>query len=153
MKKLFCIIVLFCIALSQIPVDATEPTSTSQDEVEKYEIRYTYEEQAYYLNGDRKGLLNDLYTMILKSIPTAQEEGKGRAIVSFYISKEGQIEPNSIKVMRNKNVPEYYLNAGIEAVKKLGKFEPAKFKGIPQRVCMMLPIIYPVPLDKIVQED
>ena len=153
MKKLFCVIIFICIALSQISVDATKPASSSYNDVQKYEIRYTYEEQAYYLNGDQKGLLNDLYTMILKSVHSTQEEVKGRAVVSFIISKEGLIEPNSIMVRRNKDVPEDYLNAGIEAIKKLGKFEPGKMNGIPKKVWYNLPIIYPLPLDKIITSE
>lgn len=113
------------------------------------EIFSNPEQQAHYINGGDKGLLNDLYTTILKTTPITQDSVKGRAIVSFKISKEGQIDSGTIKVLKNKSVPEDYLAAAIDAIKKLGKFEPGKMNGTPLKVTYNLPIIYPVPLDKI----
>ena len=76
----------------------------------------------YYLHGGGKGLYDDLYAILLKTAPLTQYSVKGRAAVSFVISKDGQIDYNTIKVERNWSVPDDYLNAAIEAIKKLGKF-------------------------------
>lgn len=103
----------------------------------------------YYLHGGDEGLWNDLYTTILETTPVIQDCVKGRAAVSFIISKDGQIEPNSIKVIRNWSVPDDYLNTAIEAIKKLGKFEPGKQLGKPKNVAYTICVFYPVPLDKI----
>ena len=78
-----------------------------------------------------------------------QECVKGRADVSFTISKDGTIKANSIKIIRNLSVPDDYMNVAIEAIKGLGKFEPGKFNGETKNVNYLLPIIYPIPLDRI----
>ena len=106
-------------------------------------------QQPYYLNGGGKGLLNDLYTTLAKTASVTQDSVKGRALVSFIISKDGQIDSTSIKVIRNKSVPDDYLNAAIEAIKNLGKFEPGKTNGTPKNVTWNQPIIYPFPVDYI----
>lgn len=123
--------------------------SISQDRIVESEVFYEPELQPYYLNGDTNGLLKDLYTTISEIAPVTQECVKGRAVVRFDISKDGQIVANSIKVLRNSSVPDDYLKAAIEAIKKLGKFEPGKMNGIPKKVAWNLPIIYPVPLEYI----
>lgn len=123
--------------------------SISQDIIVESKIFYEPEQQPYYLNGDTKGLLKDLYTTISEIAPLTQECVKGRAVVRFDISKDGQIVANSIKVLRNSSVPDDYLKAAIEAIKKLGKFEPGKMNGIPKKVAWNLPIIYPVPMEYI----
>ena len=104
-------------------------------------------QQPYYLNGGSEGLLNDLYNAMVKTVPVTQDRVKGRALVSFIISKDGQIDTTSIRVIRNKSVPDDYLNAAIEAIKNLGKFEPGKMNGIPKNVTWNQPIIYPIPVD------
>ena len=48
-------------------------------------------------------------------------------------------------MIRNRAVPEDYLKSAIEAIKKLGKFEPGKMNGTPLRVTYYVSIIYPVP--------
>lgn len=106
-------------------------------------------QNAYYLHGGCKGFYNDLYTILLKTAPVSQDCVKGRAVFSFIISEDGQIDQNTIEVDRNWSVPDEYLKAAIEAIKKLGKFEPGKFKGTPRRVRYNIRIDYPVPLDKI----
>lgn len=149
MKNVFCIVILWCVACAQNTCNAQESTSVSRDSVEKSEIWFEPEQQAYYLNGGTKGLLNDLYSQLLKTAPTDEECDPSRAVVRFSISKEGKIEPNSIKVIMNRSVPDDYLNAAIEAIKNLGNFEPGKMNGIPKRVFYNLPILYPVPLHHI----
>lgn len=104
---------------------------------------------AHYLNGGDEGLLSDLYTIILETAPVTQDSVKGRAAVRFIISKDGQVDINSIKVIRNRSVPDDYLKAAIEAIKKLGKFEPAKRYGKPLKMTYIIPVIYPIPIDKI----
>lgn len=99
----------------------------------------------HYLNGGDKGLLSDLYTIISETAPVSQESVKGRAVVRFSVSKDGQIDTSSIKVIRNRSVPDDYLKAAIEAIKNLGKFEPGKQLGTPKRVTYTIPIVYPVP--------
>lgn len=105
--------------------------------------------QPHYLNGGSDGLYNDLYTTILEIAPATGDSVKGRAAVSFIISKEGQIDPDTIEIMRNRSVPEDYLNVAIEAIKKLGRFEPGKQNGTPKRVRYNICVRYPVPLDMI----
>lgn len=90
---------------------------------------------------------NDLYTTLSKTAPIVQDSVNGRAAVIFVISKDGQIDNNSIRVIRNRSVPDDYLKAAIEAIKGLGKFEPGKMNGIPVRVTYTIPVIYPVPSD------
>ena len=118
---------------------------TSNDKIDESKVFYEPEQQPYYLNGDTEGLLNDLYTSILETTPVTQECVKGRANVRFIISEDGQIDTNSIKVIRNRAVPEDYLKSAIEAIKKLGKFEPGKMNGTPLRMTYYVSIIYPVP--------
>ncbi len=118
---------------------------TSNDKIDESKVFYEPEQQPYYLNGGAKGLLNDLYTTILETTSVTQECVKGRANVRFIISEDGQIDTNSIKVIRNRAVPEDYLKSAIEAIKKLGKFEPGKMNGTPLRVTYYISIIYPVP--------
>lgn len=102
-------------------------------------------QNAYYLHGGYKGLLSDLYATILETALVTQDSVKGRAVFSFIISEEGQIDHNTIEVARNWSVPDDYLKAAIEAVKKLGKFEPGKFNGTPKRARYNIRIDYPVP--------
>ncbi len=109
-------------------------------------IFYNPEQQPYYLNGGTQGLLNDLYSTILKTAPSTQECVSARAVVKFSITEQGVIDPNSIKVFKNLSVPEDYLMAAIEAIKSLGEFEPGKMNGKPLKVTYNLPILYPVPM-------
>ena len=149
MKTVFCCLTLLCVALMQTSCNTHKNTSASQDNIVESGIFYEPEQQPYYLHGDTKGLLKDLYTTISETVPVTQECVKGRAVVRFDISKDGKIDANSIKVIVNRSVPDDYLKAAIEAIKKLGKFEPGKMNGIPKKVAWNLPIIYPVPLEYI----
>lgn len=103
----------------------------------------------YYLNGGDNGLLNDLYTALSKAAPLSQDNIKGKGAFSFAISKDGIIDPNSIKLVRNWSLPEDYINTAVEAIKGLGKFEPGKLNGVPKRVRYTVLIKYPIPLDRI----
>ena len=149
MKTAFYFLSLFCAVLIHTSCSAHKNASTLQDKIGESEIFFEPEQQPYYLHGDTKGLLNDLYTTILEAAPTAQECVKGRAVVRFNISEYGQIDTTSIKVIINKSVPDDYLIVAIDAIKKLGKFEPGKMNGTPKKVTWNLPIIYPVPLEHI----
>lgn len=141
-----------------VPITFTEPgviwirgdeKSISNTNVDESKIFFEPEQPAYYLNGGSKGLLNDLYTEILKTATVTQDCVKGRALVKFIVLEDGIIDSNSIKILSNKSVPEDYMRAAIEAIKKLGKFEPGKMNGTPLKTWLNLPIIYPIPLDKI----
>ena len=123
--------------------------STSHDNVNEPVVLVNPHMNPYYLNGGHKGFNNDLYAILLKTAPVSQDSIKGHAAVSFIISEDGQIDHNTITVDRNRSVPDDYLKAAIEAVKKLGKFEPGKLNGTPKRVRYIIRIDYPVPLDKI----
>jgi len=112
-------------------------------------VFYEPEQAPQYLNGGSEGLLSDFYTTLSKTAPVTQDSVKGRAHVSFTISKDGSIDPNSIKIMRNRSVPEDYMDAAIDAIKKLGKFEPGKMNGVPLNVRYNIAVIYPVPLEYI----
>ncbi len=103
----------------------------------------------YYLNGGGDGLLNDLYTALSRIAPLTQDSIRGKAMFSFAITKDGSVDPNSIKLWRNRSVPEEYINAAVEAIKRLGKFEPGKLNGIPVKVTYNICIKYPIPLDRI----
>lgn len=150
MKNIFCYISLLCVALLS-SCNTQKQSSALQDN--EPAIFSNPEQPAYYINGGDKGLLNDLYTTLFKTAPVSQEDVVGRAVVSFSIGKDGIIEPNSIKVERNRSVPQEYMDAAIEAIKKLGKFEPGKMNGTPLRVTYHLPIIYPLPLDQITKSE
>lgn len=149
MKTIFCCLTLLCVALLQTSCNTHKHTTASQDKIVESGIFYEPEQQPYYLHGDTKGLLNDLYTTISETAPVTQECIKGRAVVRFDISKDGKIDANSIKVIVNLSVPDDYLKAAIEAIKNLGKFEPGKMNGIPKKVSWNLPIVFPVPLEYI----
>lgn len=149
MKTLFYFLILLVAALTQTSCNTHKPASSSQDETVESKIFFEPEQKPYYLNGGDKGLISDLYTTISETAPATQETVNGRAAVSFVISKDGQIDASSIKVLRNRSVPDDYMKVAIEAIKKLGKFEPGKMNGEPKRVTYTIPIIYPVPLDKI----
>ena len=153
MKSIFCYLTLLCVALFNTSCNTHKHTPISNTNVDELVIFYEPEQQAYYLNGGDKGLLNDLYTILLKTAPVSQECINARSVVRFCVSENGIIDSNSIKIVRNKSVPEDYMNAAIEAIKKLGKFEPAKMNGIPKKVWYNLPIIYPIPLDKIITSE
>jgi len=86
---------------------------------------------------------------MLKTVHITQDCISGRAFVSFKITKDGIIDPNSIRIIRNKSVPVDYINAAIEAIKGLGTFEPGKMNGIPKAVYYTLPIRYPIPMELI----
>ena len=118
--------------------------STSHDNVNEPVFGDPYI-NPYYLHGGNKGLYNDLYAILLKTAPVSQDSVQGRAAVSFIVSEDGQMDANSIKVHRNLSVPDDYLKAAIEAIKKLGKFEPGKLNGTPKRVRYNIRINYPVP--------
>lgn len=149
MKIVFYFLSLLCVALVQTSCNTYRQTSTSQDIIDESKLFFEPEQQPYYLHGDAKGLLNDLYTIISETSPATQECVKGRAVVSFIISEDGQIDTSSIKVIRNRSVPDYYLKTAIEAIKNLGKFDPGKMNGTPVRVRYNIPVIYPVPLEYI----
>lgn len=141
--------ILLCLALTYASCGASRLISTSTSAPDESKIFYDPEQQPCYLNGGVKGLLNDLYTSLSETATIAQECITARAVVSFAISKEGQIEPGSIKVISNRFVPDDYLKAAIEAIKNLGKFEPGKMNGTPVRVTYCLPVRYPVPAEYI----
>ena len=149
MKTIFCYLTLLCIALVQTSCNTHKNTSALQDNIVESGIFFEPEQQPYYLHEDTKGLLKDLYTTISETAHVTQECVKGRAVVWFDISKDGKIDANSIKVIVNRSVPDDYLKSAIEAIKKLGEFEPGKMNGIPKKVAWNLPIIYPVPLENI----
>ena len=54
--------------------------SISNTNVDESKIFFDPEQQPYYLNGGSKGLLNDLYTAMLKTTPVTQDCVKGRAV-------------------------------------------------------------------------
>lgn len=122
--------------------------SNSCDSIE-HRVLVNPHQYPYYLNGGEDGFMNDLYTALSKTVPLSQDSIKGRAAFSFYISKDGIIDPNSIELVRNWSFPEDYINAAVEAIKGLGRFEPGKLEGVPVRVSYTVPIKYPIPLDRI----
>ena len=153
MKKLVVPFILLCVALIQTSCNTYEHASEFENNTEKSKIFYNPTQNPYYINGGDKGLLNDLYSAILKNTPPIQDSVKSRAVVRYSVSKDGIIDPNSIKVVRNKSVPEDYMEAAIKAIKNLGAYEPGKINLIHKKVNYYLPIIYPVPLDKIINNE
>ncbi len=133
--------------------NTTELSSTSHDDIEGAKEFFNPDLPPQYLHGGDEGLWRDLYTAILETTPVTQDSVKGRTAIRFIISEEGQIDPATITVIRNRSVPEDYLNAAIEAIKKLGKFEPGKQLGTPKRVAYTVPVLYPLPLDNILPAE
>jgi len=146
MKLLIYCVLLSCIALFPTSCNTHKSTPIADSNGNKPCIFINPHQMPFYLNGGDDRLRSDLYTALSKTAPV-QECIKGRAFVSFSISKDGTIDPNSIKVMRNRSVPEDYMDAAIEAIKSLGKFEPGKLNGIPKKVTYNISIEYPVPLE------
>lgn len=153
MKPIIYCLALLCVALLETSCNTHKLASTSNTNVDEPKIFYEPEQDPYYLRGGNEGLLNDLYTILLKTAPVTHECIKARAVVEFSLSEAGIIAPNSITIVRNKSVPADYMTAAIEAIKKLGKFEPGKLNGTPVKVTLTLPIIYPIPLDRIVTSE
>lgn len=145
MKTKFYFMILLCAALLPISCNTNKHNAALQDNVTESKIFYEPEQQPHYLQGGSEGLLNDLYSTMLKIAPATQDCVSGRAVVRFTINKQGLIDHNSIKVIRNKSVPEDYLNAAMEAIKLFGRFEPGKLNGTPVSVTYNLPILYPIP--------
>ena len=136
---------LLCVALFPISCNTHKYTTALQDDVNASKIFHEPEQQPHYLHGGSEGLLNDLYATMLKTAPV-QDSVSRRAVVRFAVNKHGIIDHNSIKVIQNRSsIPDDYMNAAIEAIKHLGKFEPGKLNGIPVSVRYTLPIIYPIP--------
>ena len=109
----------------------------------------TVEERPVYINGGDDGLLRDLYCN-LSTVSLSQSDCiKGRCIFTFAISKDGIIDLETIKLARKTTLPDEYVNAAKEAVKHLGKFKPGKMNGTPVKVWYTIPVIFPIPLDKI----
>lgn len=136
---------LLCIALFPISCNTHKHTTALQDDVNASKIFYEPEQQPHYLHGGSEGLLNDLYAIMLKTSPIHDSISR-RAVIGFTINKQGLIDHNSIKVITNRSyIPDDYMNAAIEAIKLLGKFEPGKLNGTPVSVRYYLPILYPIP--------
>ena len=149
MKLMSYCLILSCIALLPLSCNTHKRAPISDTDEIRSGIWSDPYQMPYYLNGGREGLQHDLYSTLSKTAPITQECVQGRAVVSFTISEDGIIDPNSIKLIRNGSAPEDYINAAIQAIKCLGKFEPAKFNNVPKKAKYNLPIIYPVPLDRI----
>lgn len=143
---------LLCVALFPISCNTHKYSTALQDDVNESKIFYEPEQQPFYLNGGGQGLLNDLYTTMLKTGSISNDSITGRAVVTFYITEIGKIDPNSIMVFKNWSVPDDYTSKAIEAIKHLGKFEPGKMYRTPMKVRYFLPIIYPIPLEYIKSE-
>lgn len=140
---------LTVVALFTVSCNTHKHASTFQEEVEESTMFFEPEQQPYYLHGGNDGLLRDLYSAMSETAPITEDSVSGRAVVKIKITKEGTIDPNSIDVFRNQSVPADYLNAAIEAIKNLGKFEPGKMNGTPLTVTYYLTIKYPIPSDLI----
>lgn len=149
MKYVFQIVIVLFVTLLTTSCFAHKHTSKSQDNVNESNVFYEPEQTPHYLNGGEKGLLSDFYTTLSKTAPVTQDAVKGRAVVTVTILKDGSIDPNSIRILRNRSVPTDYMNAAIEAIKALGKFETGKMNGVPLNVRLNLPVRYPVPLEHI----
>ena len=147
MKNLFYIIILLYVALLLTSCSTHEDITTLQNKVNELKIFENPEQPAEYLNGGNLGFRNEIYSKLIKIAPVTQDSISGRALVRFDISEEGLIVPDSIKVIKNPNVPEDYLDAAIEVIKGLGRFNPGKLNGIPHKTTWALSIRYPVPLE------
>ncbi|MBD5268312.1 MAG: hypothetical protein HDS45_01760 [Bacteroides sp.] len=110
---------------------------------------HSVEQRAEYINGGDKGLLSDLYSHLSSIMPSQSDSIKGRCVFKFVVSKEGIIEVESIKLVRNTSLPDEYVNAAKEAIEHLGKFTSGEMNGTPIRTWYNLPVIYPIPLYKI----
>lgn len=113
MKKLQAIKSLFLLLLI-VSLSAHTITATTVDDA------------PVYLNGGNEGLFTDLYGSLSTASLTQPEGIHGRALFTFAISKEGDIEVETIRLLRKSSLPEEYINAIKEAIKQLGKFKPGR---------------------------
>lgn len=72
-----------------------------------------------YLSG-----VQAMYDEIAKNIQPDGSGARGRVVVKFLVGKDGYIKHETIEVRHGMS--EYYDHAVVEAVKKLGKFEPGR---------------------------
>lgn len=72
-----------------------------------------------YLSG-----VQAMYDEIAKNIQPDGSGSRGRVVVRFLVGKDGYIKHETIEVRHGMS--EYYDHAVVEAVKKLGKFEPGR---------------------------
>lgn len=68
--------------------------------------------------------IGNMYEEIDKNIQPDGSGARGRVVVKFLVGKDGYIKHETIEVRHGMS--EYYDHAVVEAVKKLGKFEPGK---------------------------
>lgn len=111
----------------------------------------TVDDPPVYLNGGSDGLLRDLYCN-LSDVSLSQSDCiKGKCLFTFAISKEGTIDVETIKLVRETPLPDEYVNAVEEAIKHLGKFQPGRQfnskeeKWEPVRVHYTISVIFPPP--------
>lgn len=109
----------------------------------------TVVEKPVYIIGGDKGLLRDLYSNLSNAKNSHSDSIKGKCIFTFAISKDGVINAETIDLLRNTSLPEEYVNDAKAAIKHLGKFTPGKNSGTPVKVWYILPVRYPITLDKI----
>ncbi len=108
-------------------------------------------EVAVYLNGGNDGLLRDLYCNLSNASLSQTDSIKGRCFLSFAISKEGVIEAETIKLLRDTSLPDEYVNAAIEAIKHLGTFKPGRQynakeeRWVPLRTHYTINVSFPIP--------
>lgn len=68
--------------------------------------------------------IGNMYDEIAKNIQPDGSGARGRVVAKFLVGKDGYIKHETIEVRHSMS--EYYDHAVIEAVKKLGKFEPGR---------------------------
>ena len=100
MKNLFYIMTLLCVALLLTSCSTHEDITTLQNKVDESKIFFNPEQPAEYLNGGNLGFRNEIYSKLIKIAPVTQDSISGRALVRFDISEEGQLVPDSIKVIK-----------------------------------------------------
>ncbi len=111
----------------------------------------TVDDMPVYLNGGSDGLLKDLYSHLSSASLSQSDSIKGKCFFTFAISKEGNIDVVTIKLVRKTSLPDEYVNAAKEAIKHLGKFQPGRRynskenKWEPLRVHSSISVAFPIP--------
>lgn len=118
----------------------------------------TVDEAPVYINGGSDGLLRDLYCTLSSASISQADTVKGKCFFTFAISKDGIIDVETIKLVRNTTLPDEYINAAKDAIKHLGKFKPGRQynskeeKWEPLRVHFNLGVFFPIPSNYLTSE-
>lgn len=105
------------------------------DDQSKIKIYKTVQQMPMYLGGDT-ALLRDVSKNLVYPPEAIKSKTEGRVLLMFIVDKQGRV--GEVKII-NSVSPEID-QAAINAVKKLGRFEPGRDNGTPVNVWYTLPL-------------